>query len=136
MSPEKGIMSKHYQNQCTVLCFDSFSSVVTGRNDSHLVIKRSSPLRIHCDAHTLCHQRFCNKQEESFSDGYAEKCQMFKVFQHLSIGGKFTHTKLSFLQENFLGFIYSSFPLNLDLVCYFILLLWVWILIACLEKSA
>lgn len=103
MSPEKVIMSSHYQNQCTVLSFDSFSSVVSGRNYFHLVIKRSS-LRIHCDALTLCHQRFCKKQEDSFSDGYAEKCQMFKVFQHLCIVRKFTHTKLSFLQENFLGF--------------------------------
>lgn len=52
MSPEKGIMSRQHQNQCTVLSFDSFSSVMSGRNDSHFVIKRSFPLRIHCDAHT------------------------------------------------------------------------------------
>lgn len=74
MSPEKGITSRQYQNQHTILTFDSFSSVVSGRNDSHLVIKRSSPLRIHCN------QRFCNMQEDSFSDGYAEKYQMFKGF--------------------------------------------------------
>lgn len=80
MSPEKSIMSRQYQNQHTILTFDSFSSVVSGRNDSHLVIKRSSPLRIHCNVHTLCHQRFCNKQEDSFSDGYAEKYQMLKDF--------------------------------------------------------
>lgn len=29
---------------------------------------------------THCHQRFCNKQENNFSDGYAEKCKMFKSF--------------------------------------------------------
>lgn len=108
MSPEKGIMSRQYQNQHTILTFDSFSSVVSGRNNSHLVIKRSSPLRIHCNAHTLCHQRFCNKQEDSFSDGYAEKYQMFKGFPSCIVR-KFTHTKLSFVQENFLGFKPVSF---------------------------
>lgn len=29
-----------------------FSSVVPGRNNSHFMTKRSSALRIHCDAHT------------------------------------------------------------------------------------
>lgn len=109
MSPEKGIMSKQYQNQCTVLSFDSFSSVESGRNDSLSVIKRSCPLRMHYDVHTLCQQRFCNKQEGSFSYGYSGKCQMFKVFQHLCIVRELTHTKQSFLQENFLGFKPVSF---------------------------